>query len=336
MNDLSAGRSERGFRRLEEFGAIQEVEDHAERLKKLAEKHLNAVQLGKTSMIVSPSHAEARFAASAVRQELRAAGLIGPEESVFERLENLNWTLAQKRDAVHYAPGQIVEFHRMTKGAERDGKREPKFLSGEQWLVKRKEAGSVVVERNGAEKRLPLSQGKNFSAYQTEKLALSLGDRVRITKNFVIRHMDGKSRCRNNDVHTVTAITENGIRLSNGVSLKRGRWHLDQGLVVTSHAAQGKTVDQVLVSVPVQTFSQVNEAQWYVSLSRARAAMFVFTDSLLALKEAVMRTSSRLSAHEMLGELRNLPGRKLRFPPNPETGLVPGRTAEKIAIPRNR
>ena len=69
--------------------------------------------------------------------------------------------------------------------------------------------------------------------------------------------------------------------------------------MVTSHAAQGKTVDQVLVSVPVQTFSQVNEAQWYVSLSRARAAMFVFTDSVRALKEAVMRPSP-LSAHEML------------------------------------
>ena len=48
----------------------------------------------------------------------------------------------------------------------------------------------MIVERNGAEKRLPLSQGKNFSAYQTEKLALSLGDRVRITKNFVIREME--------------------------------------------------------------------------------------------------------------------------------------------------
>ena len=28
-------------------------------------------------------------------------------------------------------------------------------------------------------------------------------------------------------------------------------WHLDQGLLVTSHAAQGRTVDQVLVSVPI-------------------------------------------------------------------------------------
>jgi conjugative relaxase-like TrwC/TraI family protein len=335
INDLSAGRSERGFKHLEEFGAIREIEIDSERLKALAEKHLAAVRSGKTSMIVSPTHAEARAAASAVRRELRVAGLIEAEERVFDRLENLNWTEAEKRDAVYYLPGQIVEFHRMTKGTVRDGKREPKFLSGEQWRVNRKDNGLVIIERNGAEKLLPLSQAKNFSTYQTEKLALSLGDRVRITKNFVIRDMDGKSRCRNNDVHTVTAITEDGIRLSNGVALKRGRWHLDQGLVVTSHAAQGKTVDQVLVSVPIRTFSQVNEAQWYVSLSRARAAMFVFTDSLLALKEAVMRPSERLSAHELLGQIRGLPGRS-RFSPGPETGLVPERRVEKIATERSR
>jgi hypothetical protein len=124
--------------------------------------------------------------------------------------------------------------------------------------------------------------------------------------------------------------------LDSGVWLKRGRWHLDQGLAVTSHSAQGKTVDQVLVSAPIQTFSQVNEAQWYVSLSRARAAMFVFTDSIGALKEAVMRPSGRLSAHEMPGRLSGLRDRNLRFSPRPETGPVPERTIEKTAIERNR
>jgi hypothetical protein len=183
---------------------------------------------------------------------------------------------------------------------------------------------------------LPLPQAKHFSAYRTERLALSVGDRVRITKNFMVRDMEGKHRCRNNDVHTVTAIDENGIRLSNGISLRRGAWHLDQGLVVTSHAAQGKTVDQVLVSVPVKTFSQVNEAQWYVSLSRARAAMYVFTDSIGALRDAVMRPSRRVSAHELLGQLSELRGRNLRSSPHPETHLVFERRDEKIAIQKSR
>ena len=65
--------------------------------------------------------------------------------------------------------------------------------------------------------------------------------------------------------------------------------HLDQGIAVTSDASQGKTVDQVIVSVPVSAFSQANEAQFYVSMSRARTAMHLFTDSKAALKEAVMR-----------------------------------------------
>src|ERR1700734_1847134 len=76
--------------------------------------------------------------------------------------------------------------------------------------------------------------------------------------------------------------------------------HLDQGIAVTSHASQGKTVDQVIVSVPVAAFSQTNEAQFYVSMSRARHAMHLYTDSKAALKEAVMRPSERLSPFELL------------------------------------
>jgi hypothetical protein len=260
-------------------------------------------------MIVSPTDAEARVVAEAVRRELRTAGLIGTKEQTFERLENLNWTEAQNKDAVNYTPGQIVEFHRITKAVATGQKREPKFLSGEQWRVKRREGNSVIIERNGAERQLPLSQAKNFSTHSIGTLTLSLGDRVRMTKNFVVRDLETKHRCRNNDVHTVTAIDQDGIRLSNGVSLRKGLWHLDQGVVVTSHAAQGKTVDQVLLSVPIRTFSQVNEAQWYVSLSRTRSAMQVLIDSLGALKEAVLRRGTRISAHELVGEIRPLPQR---------------------------
>jgi hypothetical protein len=73
----------------------------------------------------------------------------------------------------------------------------------------------------------------------------------------------------------------------------------------TSHASQGKTVDQVIVSVPVSAFSQANQAQFYVSMSRARASMHLFTDSKAALKEAVMRPSERLSPYEFISKSGN-------------------------------
>ena len=71
---------------------------------------------------------------------------------------------------------------------------------------------------------------------------------------------------------------------------------------MTSQASQAKTVDQVIVSVPVRAFSQANEAQFYVSMSRARWAMHVFTDSKVALRDAITRPSKRLSSWELLDQ----------------------------------
>ena len=76
--------------------------------------------------------------------------------------------------------------------------------------------------------------------------------------------------------------------------------HLDQGVAVTSHALQGKTVDHVIVSVPVESFSQVNQAQTYVSLSRARRSMHLVTDCKAALREAIVRPSERISPWELI------------------------------------
>ena len=120
---------------------------------------------------------------------------------------------------------------------------------------------------------------------------------MRITKNFRV----GSSRFRNNELCTVTAIDGSCITVGDGRVINRsGPLHLDQGIAVTSHASQGKTIDQVIVSVPVAAFSQTNEAQFYVSMSRARHAMHLYTDSKAALKEAVMRPSERLSPFELL------------------------------------
>jgi len=58
----------------------------------------------------------------------------------------------------------------------------------------------------------------------------------------------------------------------------------------------------VIVSVPVRSFSQANEAQFYVSMSRGRCGMLIFTDSKVALREAVTRRSRRLSFWELVAK----------------------------------
>ena len=133
--------------------------------------------------------------------------------------------------------------------------------------------------------------------FKRQKITLSIGDRIRFTKN--VKHRGQKFL--NNEFRTVVSIDENKIILNNGEIVRNGApLHLDQGIAITSHASQAKTVDQVIASVPVRSFSQANEAQFYVSMSRARRAMHVFTDSKAALRDAVTRPSKRLSSWELL------------------------------------
>ncbi len=275
---------------LEAAGVIHELEEGSERLEAIAGQHLAAIREGMSSLVVAPTHAECRAIAERVRKQLKAVGLVGLEDREVTRLARLNLTEAQRRDPISYHAGQVVDFHRRARGG---------FKSGEKWLVIRRDENSVIVSRNGKEARLPIVQANAFELYSAQTMTLAPGDSVRITKNFRC----GATRFTNNELCRVTSIDDAGIRLEDGRLIRTAEaLHLDQGIAVTSHASQGKTVDQVIVSAPVSSFSQVNQAQFYVSMSRARRVMHLYTDSKAALKEAVMRPSQRLSPAELIEE----------------------------------
>jgi hypothetical protein len=57
---------------------------------------------------------------------------------IVTRLQRLNLTDSQQRDAVTYEPEHIAEFHKIAKGALRGGVQERRFKCGEQWEVLRR------------------------------------------------------------------------------------------------------------------------------------------------------------------------------------------------------
>jgi conjugative relaxase-like TrwC/TraI family protein len=293
VEDLSRGETEAGFDKLEAAGLIHGVEDTDQRLEAIASQHLAAVGDGATSLIVALTHAECRAIAARVRELQKTACLVSPEEHQVVCLERLNLTESQRRDAINYRAGQVVEFHRRARGG---------FKSGEKWEVIASDEKGVTVSRAGKQTLLPLAQANGFELSERREIALAAGDSVRITKNFRC----AADRFTNNELCRIAAIDQAGIHLDDGRLIKVAEAvHLDQGIAVTSHASQGKTVDQVIVSVPVSAFSQANQAQFYVSMSRARASMHLFTDSKAALKDAVMRPSERLSPYEFISKSGN-------------------------------
>ena len=72
-------------------------------------------------MIIAPTHCECRAIAGAVRKTMKEKGLLSDSDHSVTRLERLNLTDSQQRDVATYEPGQIVEFHRIAKGAVRRG-----------------------------------------------------------------------------------------------------------------------------------------------------------------------------------------------------------------------
>jgi ATP-dependent exoDNAse (exonuclease V) alpha subunit len=70
--------------------------------------------------------------------------------------------------------------------------------------------------------------------------------------------------------------------------------HVDYGYAATSHAAQGTTVDHVIVNADsMRSARLVNRKQFYVSISRARHDGRVYMDDARALREAVGRKSKK-------------------------------------------
>ncbi len=88
--------------------------------------------------------------------------------------------------------------------------------------------------------------------------------------------------------------------LDNGWTVGKGFSHWAHGYVVTSHASQGKTVDRVFVGQSSQSFPASSREQFYVSCSRARERVTIYTDDKVDLKEAINQSDERVSATEFV------------------------------------
>jgi len=93
------------------------------------------------------------------------------------------------------------------------------------------------------------------------------------------------------------------MRLDDGKQLKAAcdrLRHIDHGYASTSHPAQGATVDRVIVDIDTRLSPElVNRKQFYVSISRARDALMIFTDDRAQLGRTVSRTREKSLALEL-------------------------------------
>jgi conjugative relaxase-like TrwC/TraI family protein len=286
--DLRGGNLEDAFKRLDKLGMLREM-DADKRHEALATDYAGAVKAGKSALVISPTHAEGERVTREIRAKLKSAKKLGADERELVQLKNLQWTQAQRADARNYQSGMVIQFHQNVPG----------FRRGERITVKTRDEHGVSVERmNGETAFVPLNQSARFQIYESRKIALSAGDMIRITQNgFTL----DKRRLNNGDLKQVKGFTKDGnIKLANGWVLTKDYGNLTHGYCLTSHSSQSKGVDCVFVAESSESFRAAGREQFYVSASRFKEALTIYTDDKYQLLEAVRKSSHRPSATDLV------------------------------------
>ena len=125
---------------------------------------------------------------------------------------------------------------------------------------------------------------------EEKEMALSPGDKLQLKAN-------GQSveneKLANGELVTVKAVHADGrIALEDGRTLDKDFRLFVRGYAVTSYAAQGKSVDHVLFSDSAVK-AATNMQQWYVTISRGKKGIHIFTCDKEELRENIMRAGDR-------------------------------------------
>jgi conjugative relaxase-like TrwC/TraI family protein len=286
--DLRGGNLENAFRRLDKLGMLREM-DADQRHEALATDYAAAVDEGKSALVISPTHAEGERVTREIRAKLKAAKKLADDEREFIQLKNLQWTEAQRTDARNFQAGMVVQFHQNVAG----------FRRGERVTVKIRDAHGVSVERtNGEAASLSLGMAARFQVYESRKIALAPGDWIRITQNGFTQD---RRRLNNGDLKQVKGFTKDGdIKLANGWVLSKDYGNLTHGYCLTSYSSQSKGVDCVFVAESSESFRAADREQFYVSASRFKESLAIYTDDKHQLLEAVRKSSHRPSALDLV------------------------------------
>ncbi len=288
---LSRGQVDAGLTRLEELGFVKEIKDDTERNQQLARDYADSIESKKSSLVVAPSHAERHVVTDAIRNELKARGLITGGETSLLTLTSKRLSEAQRGEAFNYAPGDVVEFVTKGKGG---------FKAGDRLRVESVRDGKVIAKSKEGEITVPLESPKSFDVYRPDTAKFAKGDLIRITKNRrPDRHSTAK-RLNNGSLLTLQGFTKSGdLKLSNGQTVPAGWGHIDHGVTVTSYGSQGKTFDRVFVAQSNLSFPASSPEQAYVSTSRGRETVTIYTNSRAELRTAMSQHRPSMNASEL-------------------------------------
>jgi len=293
----AAGRLAESFKRLEKMGAVVSC-GLGEQAGKLADEYLRLAKQNVSAVVVSQTWAEVHRVNSQVRDALKGKGLLGAKDVAVQALDKLDLTNAQKRDERFYPKDAVIVFNQKVRQAEPGTKGK---LMG---VVK----AGVLAEVDGKCVTVSNKLLDKITVCLPREISIAENDRLHLKAN---RRLATGARVTNGELVTVKTVrADGGIELTDGRVLDKSFREFLPGYAVTSYGSQGKTVDYVLFSDSTIK-AATNAQQWYVTISRGRRGIRIFTPDKEQLRENLTRSGHRLLALEFAGGLRPRNGNRL-------------------------
>ena len=285
VESAAAGKLSESFERLDKMGAVVAcgVGNQAD---KLAEEYVRLAEQEASAVVVSQTWGEVHRVNSHVRDALKSKGLLGANDTTVQVLDKLDLTNAQKRDERFYPSDAVVVFNQKVREAEPGAKGK---LAG---ILK----SSVLVEVGGRFITVSNKMLGHVTVYLPREILVAQGDRLHLKAN---RKLASGGRVTNGELVTAKSVRPDGaVELTDGRVLDKSFREFLPGYAVTSYGSQGKTVDYVLFSDSTVK-AATNAQQWYVTISRGRRGIRIFTPDKEQLRENVMRSGHRPLAMEL-------------------------------------
>jgi ATP-dependent exoDNAse (exonuclease V) alpha subunit len=273
------GKVAQSFDRLDKLNAIEQC-TVANQHERIAARFLKLTSENQSCVVVSQSWNEIHKVNDEIRAALKREGLIGKTETMVTALLPVDLTDAQKRDPRFYSDDRVLVFNRDVAD----------FKAGESAELIFVGDGHLIAVNDKGMGNILFKDLDKVTICQEKEMALSPGDKLQLKANG--QSIEGE-KLANGELVTVKAVQADGrIALEDGRTLDKDFRLFVRGYAVTSYAAQGKSVDHVLFSDSAVK-AATNMQQWYVTISRGKKGVHIFTCDKEELRENIMRAGDR-------------------------------------------
>ena len=269
---MAQGQARAGLTSLDRLGWLNE--GGADYVNRAAEHYVGSVAARRDVILVAPTWEEIHRLTDAVRIGLKQRELLG-EGQVATVAEPLAWTKAQAERTANYRSGYLLTLHSTVRQAGL-----PAGTTVEVIAVAR---GSMRV-RDGHGREVEVSPSRHAAAWTAampRTIELAPGDRV------LIRQNHRAAGLVNGEVLTLASREPSGAWRARDAAGREKVLPADfrafaHGYAITSHKAQSRTCDEVIVCA-----ARLDAKATYVAFSRARQQATGYTPDKAALFDAL-------------------------------------------------